>query len=263
MAREAIKGKMKTLAESYIGQKINFLEKDNLVQSELCLVRASLEELKRNAVSFLHRKELDYFNTLTFERRQLSYLLGRFAAKHAVTQYKKEISPTDILIEYGVFQYPLVQLPDKDKIQVSYSHSEESSIALAFPESFPLGIDLEAIDESRNDTIESQLTADEISLVEKLNDHDRSRSLTLIWTIKEALSKVLRTGMMTPFEIYSILNIKFENNQWLSEFKNFGQYQAISFQLGKFMCSIVYSKAFKLDIDVSKLKQWFENEKHL
>jgi 4'-phosphopantetheinyl transferase len=93
-----------------------------------------------------------------------------------------------------------------------------------------------------------------------LNDSDSTRTLTLTWTIKEALSKVLRTGLMTPFEIFCLQSIQFENNKWVSQFKNFAQYQAISFQLGKFICSIVCPKRSQIQIDIIKLQQWFANK---
>ena len=49
------------------------------------------------------------------------------------------------------------------------------------------------------------------------------------WTLKEALSKILRTGMTTPFDIFSIKELKQEKLGWISSFQNFAQYQGLSF----------------------------------
>ena len=56
--------------------------------------------------------------------------------------------------------------------------------------------------------------------------------LTLLWTAKEALSKILKTGLMTSFKILEIDKIEHKDGYWLSYYKSFGQYKVISFQTG-------------------------------
>lgn len=233
-----------------------------LLHSTLCLAYLSLTELKEQLNNFLHPKELAYFQTLSFERRQKSYLLGRFVAKQAITHYKSGLSPTEILIDYGVFQYPIVYYPGKHKIHISYSHSEQCGIALAFPENHPMGIDLEVIDTEKNEVIATQLTQEEKSLITTLHDPLPARTYALFWTIKEALSKTLHTGLTSPFEIYAVKQLQLKNNYWVSEFKNFTQYQALSFSLGKFICSIVYPRRTQMTINIDSMQQWLARKCH-
>jgi hypothetical protein len=65
-----------------------------------------------------------------------------------------------------------------------------------------------------------------------------------MWTIKEALSKVLKTGMMTPMEIYQVNAIDqvLYNGFCVSTFTYFSQYKALSFPWKNTLCSIILPK---------------------
>lgn len=81
--------------------------------------------------------------------------------------------------------------------------------------------------------------------------------LTLLWTAKEALSKVLRTGLMTPFEIFEISKIEINDNYTMCYYKNFTQYKAISFTVYKYMCSMVYPLKTRIKFDIYSVKEYF------
>ena len=85
--------------------------------------------------------------------------------------------------------------------------------------------------------------------------HSYGALLTLFWTAKEALSKVLKTGLLTPFTIYEIAQLEIKSGYIISCFKNFNQYYNISFQLDHYMCSITCPKKTNLEIDISALKE--------
>jgi 4'-phosphopantetheinyl transferase len=248
----------------YYSQALVLKSEMNSAWAELCLGLVPLTELKNHAPHFLHPKELAYLATLTFEKRQASYLLGRFLAKLAVTK-QTDIPLHEIFIDFGIFQYPVVYHAGNEKIQVSISHCNQYGIALAFPETHPLGVDLEIIAPDKNSIIETQLTGEEKYLLATLHHSTSSTAelYTLFWTIKEALSKTLRTGLMSPVEIYAIKSVKKENHYWLSEFKNFGQYQALSFPLRPFICSIVYPKNMQMLIDISAIERWATKQGNL
>lgn len=216
----------------------------------ISFIRESLDILKIHAPKILHSREEAYYATLTFPRRQLSYLLGRFSAKFAIaTLLVKQIALTNILIEYGVFQYPLLVYPDPDKrsIHVSYSHSDECAIAIAYPEALPMGIDLEVVDDDKKAVIESQLTEREKELILSQNQHTRDNLQVMLWAIKESLSKILRTGLTTSFLLYEVRNFKqSEDGNWHCEFTNFPQYQSIAFTFGQFCFAMSYPKRSEL-----------------
>lgn len=230
--------------------------------AELCLISASLSQLKNQTSKFLHAEELDYFKSLSFAKKQHSYLLGRYSAKLALSNGTIGPNFKSILIKPGVFEYPVVNYPNNPKnIQLSISHSELLGAALAFPESHPMGIDLEIIKPNNKVNIATQLTVNESQWIESCSYTPVENLYTLLWTIKEALSKVLRTGFMTPFEIYEVKNTVWHDNYWISEFKNFAQYQAISFKLNQYFFSIVYPCDTELKINLTSINQWISEKK--
>jgi 4'-phosphopantetheinyl transferase len=66
----------------------------------------------------LHPNERQYFDTLIIERRQFSYLLGRYVAKECIAVYAEKDDLTKVEIKHGVFKQPIVNYPLKPNIQV-------------------------------------------------------------------------------------------------------------------------------------------------
>jgi phosphopantetheinyl transferase len=182
----------------------------------------SLNEL---AAEFLGPIETAYFSTLRSERRQKSYLLGRYAAKLALREPPFEPDPRGVEILKGVFEQPIVHSAKKGAWGVTISHSDSLAVCLAFPAGHPFGIDVERIDRARQETILSQLSPLEIAWVESAAA-DGPRVATALWAAKEALSKVLTTGLMTPLHIYNLSEFsRIDSGVWEGCFENFGQYK--------------------------------------
>lgn len=51
---------------------------------------------------------------------------------------------------------------------------------------------------------------------------------TLLWNIKESLSKIIKTGLMIDFKILELESIELENGYHVGYFKNFPQYKSVS-----------------------------------
>ncbi len=219
----------------------------------LYLDNSTLGNLMKEKDTFLNEREDHYLKTLSYPQRQKSYLLGRFTAKHAVAALTGETDLKQIGITWGVFQQPVVE-HKVGNIQVSIAHTDDCGIALAFPEAHPLGIDLEKATESRVEAIKGYLTAPERQESQKLNLSPKV-SCIMLWTIKEALSKALKTGLMTDFRLYEVFKIEEcmeAHQQWVEcEFKNFAQYRAISWFFQDMVCSFVLPK--KTVVEVSAL----------
>lgn len=182
-----------------------------------------------------HPQEQQHFDSLRYEARRKSYYAGRYAAKEAIRTLVagSDLPHRDIWIDQGVFQFPVVICPRFPNIQVSITHSENEAAAVAYFEHHPLGIDIETMPsvetaQSRREAMESQMTASEL---EKWSGVELSstRKLYLLWTAKEALSKVLRTGMMTPFSLFEVDSVTPSSGYWISHFTHFSQYKALSF----------------------------------
>lgn len=171
----------------------------------ICLCRSRSMPSEHLVRSLLCTEEQSYFDRLCFEKRKLSYLLGRYTAKRAVSFLTHE-DVKDINIGYGVFNNPIINSSGKgQRLEVSISHSDEVCAAIAFPSAHPMGVDVERIVPDTAAIIEGELTAIEMDLVRKCSKFtEQAVSLTTAWTIKESLSKVLKTGLMTPFALYEI-----------------------------------------------------------
>jgi len=217
-----------------------------------CLSGLGLESLKDKRNSFLHPKEQVHFEALKYPKRQHSYLLGRYCAKQALNTHMNKKDPTNILIENGVFQQPIVYSLTHMNQQVSISHTNTLGAALAFHEAYPMAIDIESINKDKDDTISTQLSNNELNLAASLPN---APPLSLLWTIKEALSKVLKCGLTIPFELLEIEALTQQGACIISHFTNFPQYQAISFFLSEATCSIVYPKKATLNMDILSIQE--------
>jgi 4'-phosphopantetheinyl transferase len=184
--------------------------------------------------SFLHPDERSYFNTLTVSKRQHSYLHGRYTAKQAVAAYTG-VMPASFKISAGVFQQPVLPIMN---VQLSLSHTEKWCIAVVFPEAHPMGVDVELISPEINETIDQIITPHERTLFPVLD----AGNLSLLWTIKEALSKTLRTGLMTPLQVYEVSELVYKDGLFEACFTNFAQYKCLSWIAGDHAWSIVLPK---------------------
>ena len=225
----------------------------------LCITNPRFLDLKEKRKLFLHPEELAYFDSLRFERRQTSFLLGRYAAKQAISKYASEMEMTRFSIQHGVFDHPIIKHISKKDVQISISHNDEFGGAIAFPEEHPMAIDLERINPKRIEVIQTQCTEDELKLIQSLKIPNMTQ-LTLLWTVKEALSKVLKCGLMTPFKTFEIKDLVIEYNCFISTFKKFAQYKAISFVMDNTACSIVMPKKTEVMINVNELKKIFRSK---
>lgn len=205
-----------------------------------CLFYEELCSLEKD-LSFLHANERLYYNTLQVDKRRLSYLLGRKAAKKAILELYGQGDPDLLLIEPGVFQFPVVKCSIPLNIQVSISHCDEAGIALAFPEEHPMGIDIECFDADRGDVMKSLVCPGEFRMIS--NCHlPFSAGCALVWTIKESLSKILRTGLTMDCNLMEIKSMERMGHMYVSTFLYFLQYKAISVISGNYVCSIVLPK---------------------
>ncbi len=228
------------------------LQRENqLFMGGLSFNKEGFNDLQINAHHFLHAKEFNRLASLQNPKRQHSYLLGRYSAKQAIST----IDNTDlnaIFVDNGVFQQPIVHHPNHMNIQVSISHTETLGAAIAFPEAHPMGIDIENVCDNQSEILKKQFTISE----QQLLSNNSMTELRWLWTAKEALSKVLRCGFMMPFELLEIVMIQQQRNSILGYFKNFHQYQALSFQpTVNTICSIVYPKKTQLSLDITAIQK--------
>lgn len=222
-------------------------------QAGIAMVKGDLDTLN-NDIHKLHPEEKRRYQQYQYKGRRRSYLLGRLSAKAAITNLTHTKNPETIYIDTGVFQFPIVKCPISPNIQVSISHCDTIGLSVAYPEAHPMGIDVEKISSDKKETILSQLTVQEQALI-KAKKIDTVAIYTAIFSAKEALSKVIKTGMMLDFKFLEVDEIKVEQQLLNCTFAHFGQYKAVVYLRKNYVFSLVLPKRTK--IEEQKLWQLF------
>jgi phosphopantetheinyl transferase len=138
------------------------------------------------------------------EKRRRQWLLGRLAAKKAVSQFLKDrlglelpLSHVDILkTDQG---RPIVGKLIRDKLiaplSISIAHSGPYAVGLAGIGT-GLGIDIEPLDSIYEGFEKIVLTLDEGAIIHGLPDFGRNEWLMRLWCAKEAVVKAIGIGMV-------------------------------------------------------------------
>jgi phosphopantetheinyl transferase len=211
--------------ECCISEKILLRRREAVHYAGICFLKCNLPKLLK-IKDVLHQLELEYINRIKNDKRKHSYIIGRVSAKKAISFLTAQPS-NSILIDKGVFGFPVVNYILNHNIQVSISHCDEIGVALAFPEKHPMSIDIERISQSNCVAIREQLTINEIKILSTYG-LTNEMGFTLLWTIKESVSKILRTGLMIDFNLLEISSLDKDGKMFISEFRNFIQFKSIS-----------------------------------
>lgn len=199
------------------------------------------------AAEFLHPEELEVFRGLKVEKRQTSYLLGRYTAKTALGMcVGPGFTASRALVASGIFNQPVVQCHASRPMGVSISHCDHLVCSLAYPEEHPMAIDVEEIDEARTKVMMTQIGHDEWRKAQSVCASS-DLAATVIWTAKEALSKALRCGMTCPYEFLEISELEMRSDVYMGHFKNFGQYGFCSWRRRNFVVTIVLPKRTEME----------------
>ncbi|MDO5976974.1 4'-phosphopantetheinyl transferase superfamily protein [Flavivirga jejuensis] len=213
----------------------------------VAFVQSKLDEVFLH-VEKLHHEEKKRYYMLIHDRRKISYLLGRLAAKQALMSLTKVAIENSIWIDSGIFGFPVVRCKAMQNKQVSISHSNIMGISIAFEENHPMGIDLEKISTNQENVILNYITDEEKVLLKNINMNTIA-GYTVIWSIKESLSKVIKTGMMLDFSLLTISSITLENSTFECSFHHFGQYKAIAHINDNYAISIALPRKTKANFN--------------
>ncbi len=226
-------------ADCYV-ESLQMAHPEGVFQAAFCLARLNWPELRDESGQFLHPEEVHYFSTLASERRQMSYLLGRYCAKQALARMRPASTANSICIRPGVFQHPVTSGAGTGA-QVSISHGSHWGAAIAFPEEHPMAVDIEEIEDDKSAVIKTQMSKSEILMMLPLVDGE-TEALALLWTVKEAMSKIIRCGMMTPFTVFEVASASKLGETIRCTFSNFAQYKATCFLHEHLAISLVSPK---------------------
>lgn len=201
---------------------------------------------------YLHAKELEHYHEIEADLLRRSYLRGRYISKEALARYFSEQDFREFNIINGVFNQPIVEYKEgHNRIGVSISHNEEYGIGIAFSERTPMAVDIERCSLSQKEIIKSQITAEERAMAADV-PWQSTIAYTMLWTVKEAISKVIKTGLTIPLDILRVEGFEPHDKYVICKFHNFPQYQTISFKIRDHVCSIAIPVGATYTEDISQ-----------
>lgn len=205
----------------------------------ICICRLKEYDSSEVAPDFLGCQEREFYKNLRYDRKRKSYLLGRYAAKNAVKTALKLESLTEIEIFNGIFDQPLIGCDKSKNLLISISHCEDTGIAVAFPDSLSIGIDIEKINPEKYQLLENMLKNSEKDCLE-MDEGVNIKIVTMLWAVKEALSKSIKTGLTLSMDFFETKNQIKKDNYFRGEFTHFIQYQYLAVEINTYIVALVY-----------------------
>lgn len=202
-------------------------------------------------LDYLSAEEKKKYYGFHYPRRRNSYLLGKLAAKMAVAGEQEDLA--GIQIEHGILCQPLVAGSTR---RVSITHCDTLGAAVDYDPRLLAGVDMELVDEKAVEAIRRITSSQE----EELNNEPGTLLatplfLTLLWTAKEAMSKVIQTGFTVPTELFEIKQCSRSGQGIISQFKNFPQFKAVSVLRNEYVYTLVLPAKAMTDATESRLLQ--------
>lgn len=213
---------------------------------------------------YLSNTEKETYNRFLCNSRKREYLFSRHLAKSLLFSYNINHSAEQIKIHNGILGQPFLDCPMKNH-GITISHCSDMITVVVFPEFYQIGVDIEKISDSMISVKKNIMTKHEEKIVyEKLDQGTKLyffdviqyilsiftdsydevdaelQKITIVWTAKESLSKVLKCGLSTPLEVFEIKSIACDGKIFVCSFLNFPQYTSVSIRLKGYIFSICY-----------------------
>jgi len=203
---------------------------------------------------WLSAAEQAHLGTLVHDRRRSSWLTGRWAAKQALGGLTSGRRPGEFTVLPGVFDQPVVTGPCSG-IQVTLSHTDGWAAAAAFPETHPLGLDLELWGPRQTETLAGALPPGEVGLwtAAGIEVH---RAHALLWAAREAVGKALRTGLTVPLEVLACGPPEDQGAGWETRADQVPQYRVAAGAAGPVVLALAFPQMCPLRIDFAGLEAW-------
>lgn len=201
----------------------------------------------------LHGDERALLPAPRYTTRRGALIRGREAAKSALRLLRPETEPAHIAILPGEKGRPVVTGAGVDGIGVSLSHIRGASIAIAFPDTCPIGIDWERI-ASANATALKR-----VSSPRELTEYgDDLVTLTRLWALKEALAKSVGTGFSAPIETFETAILTQTDDDFRATFKAFPQHAGDGVSSPHLCLALVTKAAVIASPAMAHVGRWLE-----
>ncbi len=169
-------------------------------------------------------EERSYLDSLTVKKNseaKKSLYCAKFSIMKFLDIGLNEIKQISLL--KGVFGQPVVIgnrfLPVN--VGISISHTSKTIGIVVFDQLHPMGIDVEQRTKEDSPFLEEYLTEHEREMIQGSS----FLSKEILFSAKESLSKILKTGLTTPLQIFEISRFEVDHEGILLFFSHFTQYQ--------------------------------------
>jgi 4'-phosphopantetheinyl transferase len=144
---------------------------------------------------WLGEAERSVLRGLRYERRQLDWRLGRFTAKCTVGSWLG-IEPEQVSVLAAPDGAPEAWIDgERAPVSISLSHRDGTAVAVACEPEVAIGCDVELIEPRSDAFVREWLDDDERRVLEATSAARRPLLANVIWSAKEAATKVLREGL--------------------------------------------------------------------
>jgi 4'-phosphopantetheinyl transferase len=192
------------------------------------------------ATDGLSLPEQKRYEAFSSPARKIGFLNGRLSAKSALANLVPTAALSDIEIYNGVMEQPLIRAAQYHGFQVGISHTGAVAMAVAYPEAHPVAVDIERVRLSATNAVASHLSESEVALLADLN---MACGHTLFWSVRESVSKMLKTGMMANPLFYQIKDVQpLFTDVFDVSFVHLFQYKAVCFVVDDYVVSVCFPK---------------------
>ncbi|MNO12296.1 4'-phosphopantetheinyl transferase superfamily protein [compost metagenome] len=203
---------------------------ESMYRLNICVVSLPPED---GPLDYLSTVEREQYFSFKYPKRRNSYLLSKLSCKMAVASDDDDL--TAIVIHHGVMRQPIVEGSER---RITITHCDTMGAAIDYDPRLLIGVDIELVDIKAMDALARITSTEEHMLVHELGLQP-STFLTLLWTAKEAMSKVIQTGFTVPTELFEVKECVWKERCIISQFKNFPPFKAISILREKYVFTLV------------------------
>ena len=144
---------------------------------------------------WLGPREREVLNGLRFPKRRDDWLVGRFTAKLAVSEWLGIPAERVEIIAAGDGAPEPYVSGERAAVALSLSHRAGVAVCMVAAAGTRLGCDLELAEPRRPAFVADWFTAGEREAVARADPADRALLLALLWSAKESALKALRVGL--------------------------------------------------------------------
>jgi 4'-phosphopantetheinyl transferase len=176
-----------------------------------------LRVLLQNPAAFLSAVERETLGALHYRKRRREWLLGRWTAKQLLVRARPQYAGlplADISVCNDPDGAPYLSLVDRGRLplSLSISHRDDRAfcalapLAPAIPE-FAIGADIERVEARAPAFVRDFFTLEEAERVWQCPEAMRDTFVTVLWSAKEAVLKVLRLGLTVDTRRVEIVRV--------------------------------------------------------